>query len=60
MEQHLNESQGWTQVEAAKCSGIPQPRGSRLIEGRWQDFNLDRLPTLAARAGLEHAVVLAA
>jgi predicted XRE-type DNA-binding protein len=48
MEQHLK-AQGWTQAEAARRLGITQPRVSRLIKGRWQDFSLDMLLTLAAR-----------
>src|SRR5690606_32194611 len=59
MEQHLK-AQGWTQAEAAKRLGITQPRVSRLIKGRWQDFSLDMLLTLAARAGLEPELRLAA
>jgi predicted XRE-type DNA-binding protein len=52
MEQHLK-AQDWTQTEAAKRLGITQPRVSRLIKGQWQEFSLDMLLTLAARAGLE-------
>jgi len=59
MEQHLK-AQGWTQAEAAKHLGITQPRVSRLIKGQWQDFSLDMLLTLAARAGLEAELHLAA
>jgi predicted XRE-type DNA-binding protein len=59
IERHLKE-QGWTQAEAAKRLGITQPRVSRLIKGRWQDFSLDMLLTLAARAGLEPELYLAA
>jgi predicted XRE-type DNA-binding protein len=59
IEQHLK-AQGWTQVEAAKRLGITQPRVSRLIKGRWQDVSLDMLLTLAARAGLEPELRLAA
>ena len=59
MEQHLK-AQGWTQAEAAKRLGITQPRVSRLTKGRWQDFSLDMLLTLAARAGLEPTLRLAA
>lgn len=59
MEQHLKK-QGWTQAEAAKRLGITQPRVSRLIKGQWQDFSLDMLLTLAARAGLEPRLKLAA
>ena len=59
MEQHLK-AQGWTQAEAARRLGITQPRVSRLIKGQWKDFSLDMLLTLAARAGLEPHLRLAA
>jgi predicted XRE-type DNA-binding protein len=59
MEQHLK-AQGWTQAEAARRLGITQPRVSRLIKGQWQDFSLDMLLKLAARAGLEPKLRLAA
>jgi predicted XRE-type DNA-binding protein len=59
MEQHLK-AQGWTQAEAARRLGITQPRVSRLIKGQWQDFSLDMLLTLAARAGLRPELKLAA
>lgn len=45
-------AQGWTQAEAARQLGITQPRVSRLIKGKVEDFSLDMLLTLAARAGL--------
>jgi predicted XRE-type DNA-binding protein len=59
IEQHLK-AQGCTQAEAAKRLGITQPRVSRLIKGKWQDFSLDMLLTLAARAGLKPELKLAA
>ena len=59
LEQHL-QTKGWTQSEAARRLGISQPRVSRLIRGKWQDFSLDLLLTLAARAGLEPELRLAA
>ena len=59
MEQHLK-AQGWTQAETARRLRITQPRVSRLIKGRWQDFSLDMLLTLAARAGLQAELKLAA
>ena len=59
MEQHLK-AQGWTQAEAARRLGITQPRVSRLLKGKWQDFSLDMLLTLAARAGLQPELTLAA
>ncbi len=49
--QRLKE-QGWTQAEAARQLGITQPRVSRLIKGKVEDFSLDMLLTLASRAGL--------
>lgn len=58
IEQRLK-SQGWTQLEAARRLGITQPRVSKLIKGVWQDFSLDMLLTLAARAGLRPQLTLA-
>ncbi|PAT42306.1 helix-turn-helix domain-containing protein [Vandammella animalimorsus] len=49
--QHLKDK-GWTPAEAACHLGIMQPRVSRLIKGKVEDFSLDMLVTLAARAGL--------
>ena len=59
IEQRLK-SQGWTQLEAAKRLGITQPRVSKLTKGVWQDFSLDMLLTLAARAGMRPRLRLAA
>jgi predicted XRE-type DNA-binding protein len=52
--------QGWTQAEIARRLRITQPRVSRLLAGTWQDFSLDMLLTLAARAGLHPKLRLAA
>lgn len=52
-------AQGWTQAEAARQLGITQPRVSRLIKGKVEDFSLDMLLTLAARAGLRPELRLA-
>jgi predicted XRE-type DNA-binding protein len=50
-------------AKAAKRLGITQPHVSRLIKGKWQDkwqdFSLDMLLTLAARAGLKPELKLA-
>ena len=46
------EARGWTQSQAAERLGITQPRVSKLKRGVWQEFSLDMLLTLAARAGL--------
>ena len=51
---------GWTQVEAARRLGITQPRVSRLIKGKVEDFSLDMLLTLATRAGLRTELRLSA
>ena len=59
MEKHLK-AQGWTQAEAARRLGVTQPRVSRLLRGRWEDFSLDMLLTLASRAGLHPKLKLAA
>ena len=59
IEQRLKQ-QGWTQLEAAKQLGITQPRVSKLVKGVWQDFSLDMLLTLAARAGLHPQLKFAA
>ncbi|MBS0591628.1 MAG: XRE family transcriptional regulator [Proteobacteria bacterium] len=59
MEQHLK-AQGWTQAEAARQLGVTQPRISRLLRGKWEDFSLDMLLTLASRAGLHPTLKLAA
>ncbi|EIC19788.1 helix-turn-helix domain-containing protein [Thiorhodovibrio frisius] len=45
-------AKGWTQAEAARQLGITQPRVSRLVKGKVEDFSLDMLLTLATRAGL--------
>ena len=59
LEKHIA-AQGWTQAEAAKRLGITQPRVSKLKKGAWQEFSLDVLLTLAARAGLHPELRLAA
>jgi predicted XRE-type DNA-binding protein len=53
-------AKGWTQVEAARRLGVTQPRVSRLLKGKWEDFSLDMLLTLATRAGLKPRLRLAA
>jgi predicted XRE-type DNA-binding protein len=59
MERHLK-AQGWTQAEAARRLNVTQPRISRLIKGKWEDFSLDMLLTLAARAGMKPQLRLVA
>lgn len=59
LEQHLR-AQGWTQAEAARRLGVTQPRISRLMKGKTEDFSLDMLVTLAARSGLHTSLQLAA
>jgi predicted XRE-type DNA-binding protein len=51
MELYLKES-GQTQAQVAKQLGISQPHVSRLAKGCADEFSLDMLLTLAARAGM--------
>jgi len=52
--------QGWTQAQAARQLQITQPRVSRLVKGKVEDFSLDMLLTLATRAGLRSELRLSA
>jgi predicted XRE-type DNA-binding protein len=45
---------GWTQAEAARRLKVTQPRISRIVKGKVEEFSLDMLLTLAARVGLHH------
>ncbi len=54
------EARGWTQVAAARELGVSQSRVSDLVRGKWQQFSLDMLVTLAVRAGLRVNVELVA
>jgi len=58
--EQLVKAKGWTQAEAARRLGVTQPRISRLLKGKWEDFSLDMLLTLATRAGLKPSLRLAA
>lgn len=58
--EQLVKTRGWTQAEAARRLGVTQPRISRLLKGKWEDFSLDMLLTLATRAGLKPSLRLAA
>jgi len=49
---HLQE-QGLTQAQIAQQLEITQPRVSRLLKYKVEDFSLDMLLTLATRAGLQ-------
>jgi predicted XRE-type DNA-binding protein len=53
-------AKGWTQAEAAKRLKVTQPRVSRLLKGKWEDFSLDMLLTMGVRAGLKPKQLLAA
>jgi predicted XRE-type DNA-binding protein len=51
---------GWTQAQAAAAAlGVSQSRISDLVRGKWQQFSLDMLVTLAVRAGRRVQVELA-
>lgn len=51
---------GMTQTEAAKLLGVTQARVSDLKRGKISQFSLDLLVRLAARAGLQPQLKLAA
>lgn len=51
---------GMTQIEAAKVLGITQARVSDIKRGKISSFSLDLLVRLAARAGLNPKLRLAA
>ncbi len=59
IEKHI-EAKGWTQAEAAKHMGITQPRVSKLLKRKWDDFSMDMLVTLAGRLGIRYELKLAA
>jgi len=54
------ESSGMTQPEAAKRLKINRVRMSDLMRGRWEEFSLEMLITLAARVGRKVTLELAA
>lgn len=54
------DASGMTQTEAAKMLGVTQARVSDLKRGKISLFSLDLLIRLAARAGLQPRVKLAA
>ena len=47
----LVEARGWTQAEAARRCGVPQPRLDDLVRGRLSRFSLDALVNIAAALG---------
>ena len=49
-----------TQKEAAKRLKIARSRASDLMRGRWEEFGLEMLITLAARVGCRVTLELAA
>ena len=55
----LLSDRGWTQAQAAAALGVSQSRISDLVRGKWQQFSLDMLVTLAVRAGRRVRVELA-
>ena len=53
-------SNGMTQVEAAKKLGIAQSRVSDLVRGKWEKFSLEMLITLESRVGRKVSLELVA
>ena len=58
--EHWLESSGQTQTKAAKVLGVTQARVSDIKRGKISAFSLDLLVRLAACAGLDPKVKLAA
>jgi predicted XRE-type DNA-binding protein len=54
------QSNGMTQPAAAKRLKIARSRVSDLMSGRWEEFSLEMLITLAARVGRKVTLELAA
>jgi len=54
------QSSGLTQPAAAKRLKIPRSRVSDLMSGKWEEFSLEMLITLAARVGCKVTLELAA
>jgi len=54
------QSNRWTQTQAAERLGIAQTRVADLLRGKWEKFSLEMLITLAARAGRQVTLELAA
>jgi len=54
------QSSGLTQPAAAKRLKIERSRVSELMSGRWEEFSLEMLITLAARVGCKVTLELAA
>ena len=51
---------GWTQAEAARRSGVTQPRVNDLLRGRISRFSLDALVNMATALGWKVSVELRA
>ncbi len=54
------QARGMTQTEAAKRLKIARSKVSDLMRGRWEEFSLEMLITLAARVGCKVTLELAA
>ncbi len=54
------EASDLTQMEASARLGIPQSRVIDLMHGKWEDFSLEMLITIEARAGRKVTLELAA
>jgi predicted XRE-type DNA-binding protein len=50
------EAKGLTQAQSAKMLGVSQPRVSDLVRGKIEQFSIDTLVDMLARAGFEVAL----
>ena len=59
LREHI-QSSGMTHAEAAEKLKIARSRMAELMRGKWENFSLEMLITLAARAGCKVTLELAA
>ena len=59
LREHI-QSSGMTQAHAARKLKIARSRVAELMRGKWEDFSLEMLITLASRAGCKVTLELAA
>lgn len=45
------EQKGWTQTQTAEAIGLDQPKVSKLLRGRLNEFSVERLLTILNRLG---------
>lgn len=56
LEQHIV-NEGWSQVQAAKALGVPQPTISKVVNGNTDKLSIEYLVKMLVRAGLPVGVI---